>query len=175
MIRRVVASPTKSKLRCNIDVTLSVDIALLSKFDNSLAVTLPRRSTKWTRNFSLLRFLRAFPLPKALFVHVVAAGCFAVDDLFFFGLKGHAADGAIVFGRVGLAIAVDLARICGWYGWRLLEDLPKLGGEERELVLEMLWGMENTVHDLFQSQSPSGQLAQVKRTYVENVLALVAL
>ena len=129
VIRRVVASSTKPELRRN------VDIALLSKLTSNLAVNLPRSSTKGTCNFSPHRPLRCCPLLETLFVHIITTCCFAKHNLFFLGFKWHVTDATVFIWRVWLAIVIGRARVCGWYGWRLLEDLAEFGGDESELVL----------------------------------------
>lgn len=88
------------------------------------------------------------PRVEAVAVDVVAAGSLAVHDILFVGLERHTADGAVLFIRHGLAIAVAVSGLgVGRRDGRCIgEDLTELGGDERELVSQVLGGVQYTAH-----------------------------
>ena len=135
MIRGIVAAATEPQLHRDVDVAISINVALSRQPPHVAIVLLPRRAAKRTRHGGALRALGRRPLREALAVHVVAAGGPAPRDVVGVGLERHAADGAVVVRRDGLAGASGgvgaSAGVGGRDWWRAGEDCAQLGRQQR--------------------------------------------
>lgn len=137
MIRTHIPHATQAQLLPNIHVPL---LSFLSPFRQGCIIAdvfLPRGAAVYALDHGG-RGLGASPLVEAIFVDVVAAGGFAVDDFFGGGIELHEADWAVAgyFFAVGGWCIVVVFVVAGFIGIgrgsrrerRLVEDEVQFGG-----------------------------------------------